>query len=55
LQKAGFAAFLAPLEHDDRRSYRVRVGPAATRENAERLHARLAQTLGYTGMVVRNQ
>jgi DedD protein len=55
LQKAGFPAFLAPLERDDRRSYRVRVGQASTREDAERLHARLAQTLGYTGMVVRNQ
>ncbi len=55
LHEAGFTAFLTPLEHANKRQFRVRVGTTATRQEAERLHARLAQTLGYTGMVVRNE
>lgn len=55
LRQAGFEAFVAPLTQDNKRAYRVRVGQTDTRGQAERLHARLAQTLGYTGMIVRNE
>lgn len=55
LRKAGFEAFVTPLMQHNKTAYRVRVGRTGTRPEAERLHARLAQTLGYTGMVVRNE
>jgi DedD protein len=55
LQQAGFDAFVSPLSKANKRSYRVRVGTTPTRQEAERLHAQLAQRLGYTGMVVRNE
>ncbi|MSR16009.1 MAG: SPOR domain-containing protein [Gammaproteobacteria bacterium] len=55
LRSAGFEAFLAPLEKANKRSFRVRVGATSTRQEAERLHAHLAQSLGYAGMVVRNE
>ncbi|MGH8598070.1 MAG: SPOR domain-containing protein, partial [Gammaproteobacteria bacterium] len=55
LKGAGFAAFLSPLRSAEKTAYRVRIGPTATREDAERLHTRLAQTLGYAGMIVRNE
>jgi len=55
LRKAGFEAFVTPLMQHNKPAYRVRVGRTDTRPEAERLHARLAQTLGYTGMIVRNE
>jgi DedD protein len=53
LRKAGFEAFVAPLDARGKRSYRVRVGRRTNRQEAERLHARLTQELGYSGLVVK--
>ena len=53
LRKAGFAAFVAPIEARGKRSYRVRLGGTSNRQDAERLHARLTRELGYSGMVVK--
>lgn len=53
LRKAGFEAFVAPIEARGKRSYRVRLGGTSNRQEAERLHARLTRELGYSGMVVK--
>jgi DedD protein len=53
LSKAGFEAFVAPLETRGKRTFRVRVGAPSDRPSAERLHARLTRELGYSGMVVK--
>jgi cell division septation protein DedD len=41
LRSAGFGAYVAPLERKGKTLHRVRVGPAATRDEADRLAARL--------------
>lgn len=53
VRNAGFDAFVTPLSSHGKRSYRVRVGGTRSREEAERLHARLSRELGFSGMVVR--
>ena len=53
--KAGFAGFIAPLRTASKQSFRVWVGPTHERTDAERLHTRVHQQLGYSGMVVRNE
>lgn len=56
LKGRGFAAFLAPLPGGDRPpAYRVRVGPTAGRQEAERLHARLTMEFSMQGMVMRSE
>lgn len=55
LRKAGFAGFIAPLRTASKQSFRVWVGPTHERTDAERLHTRVHQQLGYSGMVVRNE
>ncbi|MBI2800531.1 MAG: SPOR domain-containing protein [Gammaproteobacteria bacterium] len=55
LRKAGFAGFIAPLRTASKPSFRVWVGPTHERTDAERLHTRVHQQLGYSGMVVRNE
>ena len=53
LREAGFTASVEPLETRGKVSYRVRVGSKANRGQAERLHIRLQQELGVSGMLVR--
>ena len=42
LKRRGFAAFVSPATRSGRTLYRVRVGPAGTREAATSVAARLA-------------
>jgi DedD protein len=51
LKKSGFSTFTEKIETQDGTRYRVRVGPYATREDAERARARLKE-LGHGGNVV---
>lgn len=51
IQKSGFNAFISATERGGKPLYRVRVGPAGTREAASEIAARLAQS-GQTGQVV---
>lgn len=51
LRKDGFEAFVSPTTRGDKSLYRVRVGPPATRAEAERLAARLAGA-GHKGQLV---
>jgi DedD protein len=53
LRRAGFDAYISPLEAHGKRTYRVRIAGGSQRQEAERLHARLARELGYSGMVVK--
>jgi DedD protein len=41
LKKDGFSAYIAPLQRGGKTLHRVRVGPAATRADADRLAARI--------------
>jgi DedD protein len=41
LKKAGYASYVEPVEAKDGTRYRVRVGPFASRDEAERVRARL--------------
>jgi DedD protein len=52
LKQRGFAAFVSPTTRDGKALYRVRVGPAGTREAASDVADRLAAA-GQTGQVVR--
>src|SRR5512134_304881 len=51
LKKAGFAPYTETIESKDGTRHRVRVGPYATREDAERARARL-KTLGINANLV---
>jgi DedD protein len=51
IRKNGFDAFISATDRGGKPLYRVRVGPAGTREAASEIAARLAQS-GQTGQVV---
>jgi DedD protein len=51
LEKDGLSAYVAPLERGGKTLHRVRVGPTATRADADKLAARL-QARGLPGPVV---
>ncbi len=56
LKGRDFHAFVLPLAGSGRQpAYRVRVGPTATRQEAERLHARLTMEFSIQGMVMRGE
>lgn len=52
LRKKGYAAFVESIKTDGNTFYRVRVGPTAQREEAERLQAALAKKESMKGLVV---
>jgi cell division septation protein DedD len=52
LRAAGFTAFSERVQADSGTLYRVRVGPTADRDAADKLLASLSQKLGLNGMVV---
>jgi DedD protein len=51
LKKAGFTAYTEKVETKDGARYRVRVGPYATREDADKARARL-KSQGFSGNLV---
>jgi DedD protein len=51
IRRNGFDAFISATDRGGKPLYRVRVGPAGTREAASEIAARLAQS-GQTGQVV---
>jgi DedD protein len=53
LRKAGFEASVVPLDTNGKVSYRVWVGGNTNHQEAARLHVRLHQELGVSGMLVR--
>ncbi len=54
LRKKGFRAFVERLLKNNKASYRVRVGPVASRKEAQRLKQKLKQTLKLDGLVVKH-
>lgn len=52
LRAAGFTAFSERIQADSGALYRVRVGPAADRDAADRLRAEVTAKLGLSGIVV---
>lgn len=52
LRAAGFTAFSERIQADSGVLYRVRVGPAADRDAADRLRAEVSAKLGLSGIVV---
>ncbi len=52
LRAAGFTAFSERIQADSGALYRVRVGPAADRDAADRLRAEVSAKLGLSGIVV---
>ncbi|KPK39946.1 MAG: hypothetical protein AMJ69_04130 [Gammaproteobacteria bacterium SG8_47] len=52
LRKQGYTAFVDAVTVDNARSYRVRVGPVVTREEAESLKARLDKLLATKTVVM---
>ena len=51
LKQRGFAAFVSPLSRPDKTLYRVRVGPAGSREAAADVAGKLAAA-GQSGQIV---
>ena len=52
LRSAGFTAFSEKIQADSGTLYRVRIGPEADRDAADRLRTELSTKLGLSGMVV---
>ena len=52
LRAAGFTAYSERVQAESGVMYRVRVGPEADRDAADRLRAELSTKLGLSGMVV---
>jgi cell division septation protein DedD len=52
LRAAGFTAFSERVQVDSGTLYRVRVGPEADRDAADRLRAEVSAKLGLSGIVV---
>jgi cell division septation protein DedD len=52
LRAAGFTAFSEKIQADSGTLYRVRIGPEADRDAADRLRTELSTKLGLSGMVV---
>lgn len=53
LRKAGFPAFVEPIEKDDKTVYRVRVGPELLRSDADKLLADISARMKLEGIVLR--
>ena len=53
LKKAGYTAFIEPLEDGSKATYRVRVGPELTKITAERMRDEIAQKVELKGIVMR--
>ncbi|MBI1733468.1 MAG: SPOR domain-containing protein [Gammaproteobacteria bacterium] len=52
LRQAGYAAFVEPLQQDDTRIFRVRVGPELRRTSAQAVRDRLQANMDLDGIVV---
>ncbi len=52
LRKAGFTAFVEPLQQQSRMIYRVRVGPELLRSDAQSLRDRISKTMSMEGIVI---
>jgi cell division septation protein DedD len=52
LRAAGFTAFSEKIQADSGTMYRVRIGPEADRDAADKLRAELSTKMGLSGMVV---
>lgn len=53
LKKAGYTAFIEPLDDDGKPTYRVRVGPELTQLTAERMRDEIAKNVDLKGIVMR--
>lgn len=53
LKKAGYTAFIEPLDDGGKPTYRVRVGPELTQLTAERMRDEIAKNVDLKGIVMR--
>lgn len=55
IRKRGFTAFVDTVNVKGKESHRVRIGPEADKERAQKLLRRLQQEMGLKGLVIRQQ